>query len=343
MATQRRRVGEFASAYSDTQLYLLIRKLAQKASDNEPVGLSQPVFDRNAPAVANLMGLSAPATARAIYMRFKKKRKGTSWREIVEAAVGALNVTQQVAADNSAEEVGEWLDERGIVFALRRVVGAAGRPTLTDYQYDAKRRELLGNAFVALVLPTSAQIATVAGDWKTALALAGMDPPKTDLRATPIVRLAWHFYEMNGKLPTDTTLRAYCNQDLGVAMPRARDKSWQRHLDDLRAARSDRGWSTPQDGPLDGERLSEGELAELLVGARPAIKRGGWTENAVLAAFVEFTEMFHGRETLSLRLYRAHAPGHGWPSSHGYDRYGGFTAMKERAVKIVVERLRQAA
>jgi hypothetical protein len=343
MGTQRRRAGEFTSKYSDEQLYMLIREVAASACDGEADQLSQPLFDQRAPAVAKALELPPPPTARAIYMRFKKKRIDTSWPKLVAAAVGAVSVTQQVAADNSAQEVGPWLDERGIVFALRYAARTANAPTLTDYQYDALRIDLLRNAVAALVMPTAAQIKTIAGDWPTALALAGMKAPKTDLRATPIARLAWHYYEAKEKLPTETTLREYCNHELEVAMPRGKDHPWAEYLEELRALRAERGWSTPPAGPAVDERLTDTELAELLAGARPATKRGAWTEERVRAAFVEFAEMFHGRQELTLRLYKAHAPANGWPGSSTYAKYGSFTALKKRAVSLRALRSDQAA
>src|SRR5579875_2554091 len=120
-----RRRGEFTSSYSDEQLYRLIRRVAS-ATEADADALSQPLFDKHAPTAAVDLELPPPPTARAIYMRFKKKRGDISWRKIVTAALGAVNVSQQVAVDNSADEVGEWLDERGIVFALRRVASATG-------------------------------------------------------------------------------------------------------------------------------------------------------------------------------------------------------------------------
>ena len=86
-------------------------------------------------------------------------------------------------------------------------------------------------------------------DWELALALVGMKPERRQSAAHPMLNLVLHHYETKHRHPSEPKLRAYANGELELAMPRGRDRPFRENIDELKAARSGRGWSTPEDRP----------------------------------------------------------------------------------------------
>jgi hypothetical protein len=189
------------------------------------------------------------------------------------------------------------------------------------------------------VLPTAAQIKRVANDsWDLALELAGMKRAQPQQqRAHPMLSLLWHYYETKKSIPSENKLRAYANGDLGKAMPKRRGRGFPDFVEELVAARQERGWTTPKDGPLDGETLPTAEFDALLDGASDWKPRERWTEDAVLACFVEFVREFLGKKDLRVRLYQGVRVTRQWPSENAFGRYGTFSWCLERAKQVVME------
>jgi hypothetical protein len=339
---EQRHKGEFVSSYSDEQLYGLIRKVAALATV-EPRRLSQALFDSLSAKAAAALEYPEPPTARAIYMRFEKKRSGeVSWRSLVEGVVSVESVAMKVAFDKAEAPADDWLDERGVVYALKRVALSAGKKTLTPYQYDAVRSELLSSRYAALVLPTSGQITAATETWAYALALAGLEQPSKHPAPSDTVKLLWHCYETQARIPTEVQLREYVNKDLCLSLPK-RKIAYREYIEQLRQARAERGWATDKAGPEPGERLTGDELAELIADARRATLVGSWTRERVLEAFIEFVGRFHGRQDLTTRLYKNHRVEENWPSQNGYESYGTFNELKAEALRAVQKRAKKAA
>jgi hypothetical protein len=339
MAKQDKKTGLYKTEHTDDDLYRLVGLTAPVARPANPRKMTMVGFDASSAAIATKEKLPAPPTARAIQMRFKKP-----WRDVVDAAITAVatnSVAQAVAATKKADE---WLDldEAHIFYGMQRVAEFLKLDTLSELGYDAGRADLIESvsqaeaALLEEILPKSWQIKRVANDhWEEALALVGMKPERRQFEAHPMLKLVWHFYETKSRFPSDRTLREYANNELGLAMPRGRDRMFSEYIDELKASRAERGWSTPDDGPPERERLSELELAALLEGAPRRQVRGGWTEEKIEEAFVAYVSEYLGKVDLRLRHYQSVRAKHRWPSNEAYSRYRTFGRWIERAKQIV--------
>lgn len=338
MAKQDKKTGLYKTEHTDDDLYRLVGLTAPVARPENPKKMSMIGFDTNSAAVAEKAHLPAPPTARAIQMRFRKP-----WREIVAAAITAVTTGTVEQAIAATKKTDEWpdLDEAHIYYAMHRVAAFLKLETLSELGCDAGRADLIESvssteaALLKQILPRSWQIKRVAdGDWELALALVGMKPGRRDFKAHPMLNLVWHYYETKHRIPSETTLRAYANGELELAMPRGRGRPFSEYIDELKAARGERGWSTPEDGPPEEERLTERELAVLIEGAPRRQVRGGWTEEKVEEAFVAYVSEYLGKVDLRLRHYQAVRSKHGWPSNQAYSKYRTFSGWIERAKQI---------
>lgn len=339
MAKRDEKSGLFRGQHTDDDLYRLVGLTAPAARPTRPEKMTMVEFDQHAAAVAKKEKLPAPPTARAIQMRI-----GKPWRAIVEAAIAAVaagSVEQAVGAMKKADEWSD-LDEAHIYYAMHCVAAFLKADTLSELGYDAGRTELIASVgpaearLLEQILPRSWQIKRVAyDDWTKALALVGMTPERKQFEAHPMLSLVWHFYEMKQRFPSDTTLWAYANGELGLAMPRGRGRPFSEYIDDLREARAERGWTTPKEGPPEGERLTQAELAELIDGAPRRQVRGGWTEEKVEEAFVAYVGEHLGKADLRLRHYQGLRSKRGWPSNQAYGKYATFGQWVARAKQIV--------
>jgi hypothetical protein len=272
MAKQDKKTGLYKTEHTDDDLYRLVGLTAPVARPGNPEKMTMVGFDGHSAAIAKKEKLPTPPTARAIQMRFVKP-----WREIVAAAIAAIaagTVEQAVGATKKADEWSD-LDEAHIYYAMHRVAAFLKLESLSELGYDAGRSDLIESvsraeaALLEQILPRSWQIKRVANDdWELALALVGMKPERRQFEAHPMLNLIWHYYETKDQYPSENKLRAYVNGELELAMPRGRDRPFSDYLDELKAARAERGWSTPEDGPPAGECLSEAELAALIEGRR---------------------------------------------------------------------------
>lgn len=337
--SQPRKGGKFASNYNELQLYELVALVCRAANATDPQSVSQPVFDRHAPGVAQAQGWDPPPQAHAITMRL-----GKSWAEVKKRALSSGSV-EHVLRQEKAARPAPWMDERHIVYALKRVAGHLGKETLFPFEYESGQRELVAEAkrlrreaTLPEILPTRNQILVLLeGDWAMGLRLAEMPVPESrpGLEGLGLLRLAEHYYETQGQLPeTISALRQHAN-GLGLAFAEAETKAIggiEPLVDELIAARAARGLHTGADGPLIEERLDERELAALLAGAQAAGKRNRWREREnVVAAFVEFVQLFDGKQKLGQSLYLSHRKAHGWPSNQAYQQHGRFQDLVAEA------------
>jgi hypothetical protein len=205
------------------------------------------LFNDRAPAVAKQHDLPL-RTAVAIYLRL-----GKPWvelvREVMEALAGERLLVHTLARAKSGPP--DWyLDERYVVYALRRAWMANDKLPIGEDRYDRLAQELiaadaklkLGNV-LADVMSSSAQIITICGSWKTACELAKIPArPKTVASpGHPTIQVQEHFYEMKERWPGKPELIEYANNELGISIPT--EKSWnftqlKTELVALRAQRS---------------------------------------------------------------------------------------------------------
>jgi hypothetical protein len=342
MAQRDKKRGTFRSQYTDDDLYRLIGLVASVARAADAEKLTMVEFDAHSAPVATANKMPSPPTARAIQMRL-----GKPWRQVVAGAVSASAgdaVVEHLVG--SAKRTDEWpdLDEAHIHYAMRRVAAFLKVETLSEIGYDSGRSDLIESVsraearLLEEILPTASQIRRVAyDDWERGLALVGMQPEPRQFTGHSMVKLCWHYYETKSRLPTETRLRDYVNGELDRAMPRGRDRKFSEYVDELRAARADRGWSTPEDGPADGETLSDEELTALLEGAPRRQARGGWTEERVEEAFVEYVREYLGRADLRQKHYLSVRGKHRWPSNQAYSRYATFGKWIERGKQRIAQ------
>ena len=233
------------------------------------------------------------------------------------------SIAHATSAATREQPLPEWFEEPHIVFAVRRVHLHLRKPdTLTLDQYESGRVALLGSVHgarreqLALLLPSGHQLARLAdGDWNMILALCGLPAVATASRATahPRVLLAWHYYEVNRRLPGSNDLPAYY-RPLGIAVPSG-VSPWSQVHEAVAAKRAERGWSTPPDGPPEDERLTSVELAELLEGAPKAIRpRGYWTTDTITDALIEYLDEFEGVVPLRQKHFMGVRVGREWPT-----------------------------
>ena len=340
MAKRDKKSGAFKSDYVDDDLYRIVGLTAPVARPTHPEKMTMVEFDGDAGDVAAKNKLpNHPPSGRAIQMRLAKP-----WRQIVGEAIKAVQGNSVESLVGAAKKRAEWpeLDEAHIYYAMRRVAAFLKVESLSELGYDAGRADLIASVAVAEaeilkeVLPVSSQIKRVAyDDWGTALALVGMKSERSQFQAHPMLNLVWHYYETKGAIPSETKLRAYANGELGLAMPRGRDRAFVEYVEELQAVRSERGWTTPEDGPAEGETLSPAELAGLLEGAPAWQEKGGWTEEKVEEAFVAYVREYLGKADLRLRHYQGVRSKHRWPSNQAYSKFLTFAQWVERAKQLI--------
>lgn len=105
-SVERRKSGQFATGYTDAMLYRLVEAVTTSLDPIDPVSVSQPRFDLEAPAIAAALDWPTPPSARAIAMRLKK-----GWELIKEEATQDRNIQQVLARADGVSEA-PWLDER---------------------------------------------------------------------------------------------------------------------------------------------------------------------------------------------------------------------------------------
>ncbi|HZR94934.1 MAG TPA: hypothetical protein VFA56_04525 [Gaiellaceae bacterium] len=325
--------GRFVrSEYSIDERYDLVAAVARKARPDAPLQLTMKEFNDAAAGVAAKKKLPPkPPRAQTIYASLHK-----SWPTIVKEALDSSRNVQQTRAANERSEPALHLDERYIVYALRRVAMEIGEDFSED-QYDAARRELIRRherhpgTMLVEILPTSGQVLALAdNDWNKARRLAGLPVRKAKGRAPalPLERLIEHFFETKGRKPKAKEIRPYGNDELGIAVPDPAGVKWHDWLERTRAARAERGLSFDDAGPREAERLSEDELSALIASATPRSRWGHWNEKAnVLAGLVEYVSLYDRRADLRQGHYIAVYAGKGWPPLKAIDQhYGGFQA-----------------
>jgi hypothetical protein len=334
--------GRFTSSLGEDRLMELLRDTARTTNPDDPERLSQRAFDQAAPTVARSKGWEPPPSARAIYMRFKSKatkseRPVSSWRALVARSLAdKANPVMTAAAVTRREPHENSIDEALIYYALRRVAAHLGRTPSPD-EYDQGCRELIADErrhrrppILETTLPSSGQILHYAGGsgWDGACSLAGLEPREVPLGhvGADFVKLAWHYYESKEKLPhSKEELRRYA-KELGVLAPERENRQIAELIRDLRKARAERGWRTPEREPAASERLSPDERAALLAGAgrlRPA-----WRLETALAALQEYLDAYEGSGVrLTQKHYVQARRGRPWPTLRALGRVGESAAI----------------
>lgn len=189
----RREDGRVVSAYSDSQLYTLVRKAAFKVRPDYPAEISVREFD----AALDSIGHADAPSARAICSRLKR-----GWPEIVELAIEPKQHSKK--RDDKQSEEAPWMTDRHLYFALNVVARFKGVETMTAHDYDLYLAEYLaqhkqpahvlgsGARFptsnqilrLALKLPSKGAVTT----WDRALVFAGLKTvPVTNAKALTVV------------------------------------------------------------------------------------------------------------------------------------------------------------
>lgn len=343
---ERRKSGQFATGYTDAMRYELVEAVTVSVDPNDPVSVSQPRFDREAPAIAAALGWPEPP--RAITMRLKK-----GWELIKEEATKDRSV-QQILARADGVSQSRWLDERDVCFAVRRVhlhLGRSESETLYPHEYERGRNELIAQAkrlkhttFVEELLPTRGQLLWLfAGDWDQILQLCLLPVRQRASHGHSLLKLAEHYYEMKNRLPaTLKAIKVHASQ-IRVACPWREADTIEEVLDELIADRAKRELPTPDDGPVEGARLSEKQIEELIADAPPPRVKRFWTEADVIESFADFAEEFEGQHKLNQSLYNQHRKEHGWPSNVAWQKHGKLQEMIEKGRKRARARRKEAA
>lgn len=345
---ERRKSGQFDSGYTDQMRYKLVEAVTTSLDPIDPASVSQPRFDREAPAIAAAEGWPEPPSARAICMRL-----GKAWQLIKEEATENRNI-QQILARADGVSMAPWFDEPFVYYAVRRVhlhLGKSENETLYPHEYERGRDELIAKAkrlgretATAELLPTRGQLLYLfAGDWDEILRLAQLPARETVKRGHPLMKLAEHYYESIGRLPP--TVRAIKEHatEINVRCPQRKSGKIEDLIDELIADRAKRQLPTPVEGPVEGARLSPKEIEALVATAPlPQVKRS-WTEDTVIEAFADFAEAFEGSQKLNNALYNAQRVQHGWPSSDTWQKHGRFQELVEKGRKQARARRGKAA
>lgn len=295
-ATISRRVPR-DSAYTNLELYGVVRTVAERVHPDEPTVLTQVEFDR-AKAVC---GFADAPTARGIYGRLKTpERKPTPWRKIVADAcrgdVSALMVEQA----RTRESGDQHLDERFVHYSLRRVAAYLGAETVHRSEYEPARAALIAedvkrwgaDARLADLLITSGQILTVCGSWEAALVLAGLAERGTRKKDASMgwLEAIGHFVAHNARIPSAHELKRTFAPKAGFTLT-TRELPYTEYVDQYRAQCAARGEEIPPGPPgagrpKDGTRpivVPEGGIAG--PGSKP---RGYWTAERCLDALAEW-------------------------------------------------------
>jgi len=357
VAAQLRDQGSrrFRASYSDDELWEILREVALAVSPQEPTRLTQLQFDTEAPSLLALQGKPPPPSARAIYGRMSAdKDDRRSWREILETAVTLASVAHTIAVAVPERAEPSWFDESHVFYGLRRVGLQLGRKpdgkdTIRPSEYDRARCELLAaerplqrGQLLEKLLPTAAQIETIAGElgWEGACELAGFAAPtNTNPLETAPLQLIAHYYETQRRLPTRRSLQRYASAHR-LPLPRKIRETgvMQAWLSEFVASRAARGLETPPDGPAAGEELTAGEVDALLEGLpRFAVQpKGHWEKREhVVAALAEYVELFDGKQPLRQKHYFAHRQEHRWPTLNALAQHGRFQELIAEARKLV--------
>jgi hypothetical protein len=153
------------------------------------------------------------------------------------------------------------------------------------------------------------------------------------LQRDRLVNLAEHYLETQGGLPPSWRALSNHAKELEVVFPGSAAR--QISLSALHEGVTMRVKLRDQQAGVATRRaalgLSKDELAQLLVGAHRG-KRNRWSgREAVVAAFMEFVQLFGDTHRLTQRLYNTHRKEHDWPANCTYQRHGGFTELVAEA------------
>ena len=88
---------------------------------------------------------------------------------------------------------------------------------------------------------------------------------------------------------------------------------------------------TPGSARTEGRLLTDEDLVQLLAGAQRGMRNRWAAREAVVAAFVEFVQLFGETQRLTQRLYNAHRKEYDWPANSAYQRHGGFQELVAEA------------
>ncbi len=156
-----------ASAYSDRELYDLVRAVAERASPDEPQFVSQRVFDRGRAAA----GHPHAPSARAICARLRDHRgRPFPWPSLLALVFDPDRDIDRTHGQLRGQEDANELGPRHLFFALNLAARRRHARTLTPGEYEHTRRRLIaeddrrhdGGSDLDHLLPTVGQIEALA-------------------------------------------------------------------------------------------------------------------------------------------------------------------------------------
>ncbi len=169
--------GRFDSPYTDDDLYALVAAVIAANGLPPDEEVSQRTWDAGRAVSEEFR--DAPS-ARRIAARLKR-----SWKHIVAIAQQRPGMPTYAGAVTATTRQVEnaLLDERHLMLGLTKAAERIDARSFGRNEYDGERAEILREAsrektlgYWERMLPTSAQIERIAGDWDVALVMAGLDP-----------------------------------------------------------------------------------------------------------------------------------------------------------------------
>lgn len=272
------------------------------------------------------------------------------WRALLARALNASDLNRFLGA-NRADADAVWLEDEDVIRALRTVAGSLHQQTLTPWGYDQGLHELgkrrrRSRHHTPIWLPSSLQVVGYCGTWAAALRLAGLKPTRGPgmRNGLAVIDALDLCISAHGALPSQRELAAFATaQRIAVAR---RNGTWAECVAQVRMKRAARGENTPAALPRRDPRRPDYTHVFEHIANDPTLPRKvkkRWSEPECIEWLIRFiTELPPGRSP-SYNAYKGFSERHPdapWPRS--FERYGGFTVLREKAQRELRRRQRAA-
>lgn len=316
--------ARFTSDFTDAQLLDAAIRVIESMSD-EGIRRSQRHFD----AYRAQAGFERLPRADSICSRL-----GLSWEKLCampsQSANGrAISFGKRDSRDSDLS----WITEEQLRFALRLAARRQGSSTITSADYRRVRDVLMGEGCDKFILPDENQILQKAGNWGSALAIAGLQP--NDAQGRELQREAGvsavldRALEMHGMIPTQNELLKFVAAN-ELALP-DRIKPYPAIVEQWRSDRLSNGIETPTYEPRRSARPDFGRRVIWEGGQR--IRRGYWTEELAVEAMRRFLSSRRSGEPTTRKAYVDWSKGNREAPAASYldEWLGGFSRIRRLA------------